>query len=51
MGIIVMREMQSMGFPMTEDDWTYMMGVLTTMKPKLVKSESSGSEEVEEDEE
>jgi hypothetical protein len=24
-------------FPMTEDDWTYMMGVLTTMKPKLVK--------------
>lgn len=25
-------------FPMTEDDWTYMIGVLETMKPRLVKS-------------
>lgn len=38
-------------FPMTKEKWNYMMGVLKTMEPQLVKSESPKPEEVEEDEE
>ena len=38
-------------FPMTEEDWNYMMGVLKTMEPQLVKSKSPEVEEPEEDEE
>jgi len=38
-------------FPMTKEKWDYMMGVLKTMEPQLVKSESPKTEEVEEDEE
>jgi len=38
-------------FPMTKEKWDYMMGVLKTMEPQLVKSESPKPEEVEEDEE
>ena len=38
-------------FPMTKEKWDYMMGVLKTMEPQLVKLESPEAEEAEEDEE
>ncbi len=36
-------------FPMTDEDWTYMMGVLTTMKPKLVKPKNKNASQGKDD--